>query len=89
MNGNQLQYGKCKLIHAKIIAAFSVTVGLWLTAQIMNLLFVAGMFNISLVLYVTLMPIIAFIPFIFTHPYIPMSMIPFNDYYTGYVYGDI
>lgn len=41
------KYGKSKLIHAKIIAAFSVTVGLWLIAQIMNLLLVAGLFNLQ------------------------------------------
>jgi len=38
---------------------------------------------ISLVLYVTLMPIIVSLPFIFNHPYIPMNMIPFDDYYSG------
>jgi len=38
---------------------------------------------ISLVLYVTLMPIIASLPFIFNHPYKPMNMIPFDDYFAG------
>jgi glycopeptide antibiotics resistance protein len=38
---------------------------------------------ISLVLYVTLMPVIVSIPFIFNHPYIPMNMIPFDDYFSG------
>lgn len=38
---------------------------------------------ISLVLYVTLMPIIVSLPFIFDHPYIPMNMIPFDDYFSG------
>jgi glycopeptide antibiotics resistance protein len=37
---------------------------------------------ISLVLYVTLMPIIVSLPFIFDHPYIPMNMIPFDDYFS-------
>jgi len=38
---------------------------------------------ISLVLYVTLMPIIASLPFIFNHPYTPMNMIPFDDYFSS------
>ena len=38
---------------------------------------------ISLVLYVTLMPIIVSLPFIFNHPYMPMNMIPFDDYFSG------
>ncbi|HZK28399.1 MAG TPA: VanZ family protein [Thermoclostridium sp.] len=38
---------------------------------------------IALVLYVTLMPIIVSLPFMFNHPYIPMKMIPFEDYFMG------
>jgi glycopeptide antibiotics resistance protein len=38
---------------------------------------------ISLVLYVTLMPIVVSLPFIFNHPYIPMNMMPFADYFSG------
>lgn len=38
---------------------------------------------ISLVLYVTLMPIIVSLPFIFNHPYTPMNLIPFGDYISG------
>lgn len=38
---------------------------------------------ISLVLYVTLMPIICSLLFIFNHPYAPMSMILFDDYFYG------
>ncbi len=38
---------------------------------------------ISLVLYVTLMPIVVSLPFIFNHPYDPMNIIPFNDYFSG------
>jgi glycopeptide antibiotics resistance protein len=38
---------------------------------------------ISLVLYVTLMPIVVSLPFIFNHPYTPMNMIPFDDYFSG------
>lgn len=38
---------------------------------------------IALVLYVTLMPIIVSLPFIFNHPYIPMNMLPFDDYFSG------
>lgn len=38
---------------------------------------------ISLVLYVTLMPIITSLPFIFNHPYTPMNIIPFDDYFSG------
>lgn len=41
------KYGKDKLIHAKIIAAFLVTVGFWLIIQIINLLLVAGLFNLQ------------------------------------------
>jgi len=37
---------------------------------------------ISLVLYVTLMPIIVSLPFIFDHPYTPMNLIPFDDYFS-------
>lgn len=38
---------------------------------------------IILVLYVTLMPIIVSLPFIFNHPYVPMNMLPFDDYFSG------
>ncbi|WP_129723862.1 MULTISPECIES: VanZ family protein [Clostridia] len=38
---------------------------------------------ISLVLYLTLMPIICSLPFIFNHPYAPMCIIPFDDYFSG------
>jgi len=38
---------------------------------------------ISLVLYVTLMPIVVSLPFIFNHPYGSMNLIPFDDYFSG------
>jgi glycopeptide antibiotics resistance protein len=38
---------------------------------------------ISLVVYVTLMPIVVSLPFIFNHPYNPMNLIPFDDYFSG------
>lgn len=38
---------------------------------------------LSFVLYFTLMPIITSLPFIFNHPYIPMSLVPFIDVSTG------
>lgn len=38
---------------------------------------------IALVLYVTLMPIIASLPFMLNHPYKPMNMIPFDDYFSS------
>ena len=38
---------------------------------------------IGLVLYVTLMPIITSIPFIFNHPYAPINLLPFVDYFNG------
>lgn len=38
---------------------------------------------IALVLYVTLMPIIVSLPFIFDHPYAPMDLLPFDDYVSG------
>lgn len=38
---------------------------------------------LSMVLYVTLMPIIPSLPTIFNHPYKAMSMIPFDDYLSG------
>ena len=38
---------------------------------------------LCLVLYVTLMPIIVSLPFIFNHPYTPMNLLLFNDYFTG------
>jgi glycopeptide antibiotics resistance protein len=34
---------------------------------------------LSLVLFVTLMPVVASLPGIFNHPYKPMQMIPFDD----------
>ncbi len=40
---------------------------------------------ISLVIYVTLMPVICYLPYIFDHPYVPMSMVPFEDYLMGRV----
>lgn len=38
---------------------------------------------LTFVLYFTLMPIIVSVPFIFTHPYALMSMIPFEDYFAN------
>lgn len=38
---------------------------------------------LSFVLYFTLMPIIASLPFMFDHPYIPMNMAPFVDVAAG------
>ena len=38
---------------------------------------------LSLVLYVTLMPVIVSLPFLFNHPYSPMNLIPFVDVLTG------
>ena len=38
---------------------------------------------IGLVLSVTLMPIIVSVPFIFNHPYTPMNLLPFDDYFHG------
>ena len=38
---------------------------------------------ISFVLYFTLMPILASLPFIFNHPYVPMHLLPFDDYLSG------
>lgn len=38
---------------------------------------------IGLALYVTLMPIITSIPFIFDHPYVPINLLPFDDYLNG------
>ncbi|HBR02810.1 MAG TPA: VanZ family protein [Ruminiclostridium sp.] len=38
---------------------------------------------IALVLYVTLMPVIVSLPAIFNHPYVPMHMLPFDDYFSG------
>ena len=38
---------------------------------------------ICLVLYVTLMPILISLPFIFNHPYVPMHLLPFDDYFSG------
>ncbi len=38
---------------------------------------------LSFVLYFTLMPIIAKLPFIWNHPYIPMNMVPFIDVLEG------
>ncbi len=38
---------------------------------------------IALVLFVTLMPIIASLPSIFNHPYIRMNLLPFDDFFAG------
>lgn len=38
---------------------------------------------LSFVLYFTLMPIIAELPFILNHPYAPMNMVPFVDVLMG------
>ena len=38
---------------------------------------------LSFVLYFTLMPIIASIPFVFNHPYVPMNLVPFIDASAG------
>lgn len=38
---------------------------------------------LSFVLYITLMPIIAELPFILNHPYAPMNMVPFVDVLMG------
>lgn len=38
---------------------------------------------LSFVLYFTLMPVIASVPFILNHPYTPMNMAPFVDVLTG------
>ena len=48
-------------------------------------LFVNTLFYIYmvLVLCVTLMPIIVSLPFIFNHPYVPMNLLPFDDYFSG------
>lgn len=37
----------------------------------------------TLVLYVTLMPILVSLPFILNHPYVPMNLLPFDDYFSG------
>ena len=39
---------------------------------------------LSFVLYFTLMPIISELPFIFSHPYEPMHLVPFDDILKGY-----
>lgn len=39
---------------------------------------------LSFVLYFTLMPIISELPYIFSHPYRPMHLIPFNDIIKGH-----
>lgn len=38
---------------------------------------------IALVLFVTLMPIIVSLPFVFNHPYEPMNLLPFDDFFSG------
>ncbi|HIS17705.1 MAG TPA: VanZ family protein [Candidatus Coprovivens excrementavium] len=38
---------------------------------------------LSFVLYFTLMPIIASLPFIFNHSYVPMNLVPFIDVSSG------
>lgn len=38
---------------------------------------------LSLVLYFTLMPVIASIPFVLNHPYTPMNLVPFIDVFMG------
>lgn len=36
------------------------------------------------VLYVTLMPVLAALPYCFNHPYVPMQLMPFRDLHHGY-----
>lgn len=38
---------------------------------------------IALVLCITLMPVIVSLPFIFDHPYVPMNLLPFDDFFSG------
>ena len=38
---------------------------------------------LSLVLFVTLMPVIPALPFVFDHPYVPMNLVPFIDVSAG------
>lgn len=38
---------------------------------------------LSFVLYFTLMPMIASLPFVLNHPYVPMNLIPFIDIFEG------
>ncbi len=38
---------------------------------------------LTLVLSVTLMPVITSLPFVFNHPYVPMNLLPFDDYISG------
>lgn len=38
---------------------------------------------LSFVLYFTLMPVIASLPFVFDHPYVPMNLVPFIDVTAG------
>lgn len=40
---------------------------------------------LSFVLYFTLMPIIASLPFIFNHSYVPMNLVPFIDVSSGII----
>ncbi|HCX62175.1 MAG TPA: VanZ family protein [Clostridiales bacterium] len=42
---------------------------------------------IALVLYVTLMPVVVSLPFVFDHAYIPMNMLAFDDYFSGRAYA--
>ncbi|WP_312811661.1 VanZ family protein [Sedimentibacter sp.] len=42
---------------------------------------------IALVLYVTLMPVVVSLPFVFDHAYIPMNMRAFDDYFSGRAYA--
>jgi ABC-type transport system involved in multi-copper enzyme maturation permease subunit len=41
------KYGKSKLIHAKVIAVFLMTIGFWLIIQIINLLLIAKLYNLQ------------------------------------------
>ncbi|WP_312701216.1 VanZ family protein [Sedimentibacter sp.] len=43
---------------------------------------------VSMVIFVTLMPVIVSLPFIFDHPYIPMNMLAFDDYFAGRIYAE-
>lgn len=38
---------------------------------------------LCLLAYVTVMPVLASLPLLFNHPYVPMQMIPFDDYLHG------
>lgn len=41
------KYGKCKLVHAKLVAGFFMAIGIWILVQLINLVMIALLFSLK------------------------------------------